>query len=238
MSTNFPTSLDSYDDKTTDDDVLASHTNALQDAVAALEAKVGIDSSAVSTSHDYKITKLEGYMAYDTVWVPAAAFIPSDTSGAAGGSYEYGTNDVNKDYYAFDTSTEEYIEFSFPFPENWDRGTIKAKFYWSPGSSACTAAEKVEWEIKGKACSDDDAIDASYGTSQVISDTVLTGEEGDMHISSATPAITIGGSPALGDLIDFKVSRNVGSANDNMAGDAWLFGVLIQFAVTNTISAW
>lgn len=56
MSTNFPTSLDSYAalvDNT--DDVLASHQNNRADAIEALEAKVGIDSSAVTTSLDYKV---------------------------------------------------------------------------------------------------------------------------------------------------------------------------------------
>ena len=56
MSTNFPTSLDSFAtlvDNT--DDALASHQNDRADAIEALEAKVGVDSSAVTTSLDYKV---------------------------------------------------------------------------------------------------------------------------------------------------------------------------------------
>lgn len=53
---NFPTSLDSWVAKTDSvDDVLAAHVNKLQDAVDALETKVGADSSAVTTSLDYKV---------------------------------------------------------------------------------------------------------------------------------------------------------------------------------------
>lgn len=59
MSTNFPTSLDSLTNPTGTDSVstvdhASQHANA-NDSIEALEAKVGIDSSAVSTSHDYKL---------------------------------------------------------------------------------------------------------------------------------------------------------------------------------------
>jgi hypothetical protein len=51
---SFPTGLDSFTTKVDNvDDVLASHVNDLQTAVAAIETKLGIDSSAVTTSIDY-----------------------------------------------------------------------------------------------------------------------------------------------------------------------------------------
>ena len=51
---NFPTSVDSWTNKVDNiDDVFAAHVNKLQDAVEALEAKLGIDSSAVVTSIEY-----------------------------------------------------------------------------------------------------------------------------------------------------------------------------------------
>lgn len=59
MSTNFPSSLDSYSTLVDNvDDVLASHMNDRGDAIEALEAKVGVDSSAVTTSVDYKLRNL------------------------------------------------------------------------------------------------------------------------------------------------------------------------------------
>jgi len=59
MSTNFPTGLDSYSVKVDNvDDVLAQHINDLQDAIEAIEAKVGVDGSTVSSSHDYKLRHL------------------------------------------------------------------------------------------------------------------------------------------------------------------------------------
>jgi hypothetical protein len=61
MATNFPTSLDSYSALVDGTDVLeAADQNNVRDAIEAIEAKVGIDSSAVTSSHDYKIAQLEG----------------------------------------------------------------------------------------------------------------------------------------------------------------------------------
>ena len=57
---NFPTTLDSFTPKVDNtNDVMAADVNGLQTAVAALQTKVGVDSSAVTSSHDYKIAQLE-----------------------------------------------------------------------------------------------------------------------------------------------------------------------------------
>lgn len=65
MAVNFPTSLDTFTNPTSGNDLDTAgvehdvqHSNA-NDAIEALEAKVGADSSAVTTSHDYKIAQLE-----------------------------------------------------------------------------------------------------------------------------------------------------------------------------------
>ncbi len=170
-------------------------------------------------------------------WITAKEMWAKTTNGAAGGTKEYATNDHNIQYWAFDGATEEYINYLWTPPEGWNRGTIKAKFYWAPGSSACSAGDTVEWEIGGLAISNDDAIDSSLGTTQVISDTVLAGKDGDLHTSGATPAITIGGSPALADAIILQISRNV-SGTDDMTEDAWLFGVMLQMTIDQTVTAW
>lgn len=66
--TNFPTSLDSLpnptgsdlmENATADLDHDVQHSNA-NDAIEALEAKVGADGSAVTTSHDYKLSGVTG----------------------------------------------------------------------------------------------------------------------------------------------------------------------------------
>ena len=95
----------------------------------------------------------------------------------------------------------------------------------------------VEWGIAGSAKSNDDASDAAYGSEVVIGDT-YNGTLDDVHVTSATPALTIGGTPANGDVINLKVSRNVLSASDDLVGDAWLLGILIQYTESTAVAAW
>jgi len=63
MPTNFPTSLDALTNPLTTDKLnnpshAGQHAN-INDAVEAIQAKVGINSSAVTTSLDYKVTQVE-----------------------------------------------------------------------------------------------------------------------------------------------------------------------------------
>lgn len=63
MATNFPTSLDALTNPQATDSLTspshsAQHANA-NDAIEALEAKVGVNGSAVTSSLDYKVTQLE-----------------------------------------------------------------------------------------------------------------------------------------------------------------------------------
>lgn len=66
MSTNFPTSLDTFTTPAGNTTLGGSapthtslHTNE-GDAIEALQAKVGVDNSVVTTSHEYRIVTLEG----------------------------------------------------------------------------------------------------------------------------------------------------------------------------------
>lgn len=64
MSTSYPTSVDTYTRPSTTDQLnspshAGAHDNAY-DAIEALEAKVGTTSSAVTTSHDYKLSGVTG----------------------------------------------------------------------------------------------------------------------------------------------------------------------------------
>lgn len=68
MTTTYPTSLDSFTNPSASDQVgveVGGRTHSefhadINDAVEALQAKVGADSSAVTTSHDYKLSEVTG----------------------------------------------------------------------------------------------------------------------------------------------------------------------------------
>jgi hypothetical protein len=136
----------------------------------------------------------------------------------------------------FDGTTQEYIIWSFFMPDDWDEGTIKFKFYWSPATGA-SAADGVRWRIEAVAVSNDDPLDAAWGTAVEVTDTVIA--VGDLHESAATAAVTVGGTPAAGDMIHIRVSRDVADAADDMTEDAKLYGIKMQYKEqTTSVAIW
>lgn len=207
----------------------------IMDGVTSSTAELNILDGVTATAAN--LNTIAGQYQYMTIWVDAGAMVSTSTAGAAAATNEYATNDVNWDYLAFDTGgTEEQAQFKLVMPESWNLGTIKAKFYWSSASGSSNG-DTVEWGLKGTSLANDDAIDYAWGTEQVISDTVLSTTNAAMYITAATPAITIGNTPALNDLCAFEVHRNT-DGTDDMAEDAWLFGILMQITTTSTVSAW
>jgi len=184
--------------------------------------------------HAPRVNGVEGE--YREIYIDAGALVPCTTNGVQSGTNEYGTNDIDLDYLAFDGgATEERTQFKMVMPADWDRGPIKAKFYWSSATSS-SVDDTVQWGIKAGALADSDAIDSALGSAQVISDAVLATNGTDIQISGATPAITVGGTPGVGELITFEIYRDTSA--DTMAEDAWLFGVVLQYRATNVIAPW
>jgi hypothetical protein len=193
--------------------------------------------TAAGTATDKVLTpsNLAAVYQYQTLYIPASAMTPAKTNGAAAGTAETSSNKLNMDYLAFDGATEEFGHFQVVMPKGWDRGTVKFRFRWTSATGS-TAGDTVEWEVAGVAISDNDALDAALGTSQVISDTLLADNGANLQVTGATPALTIGGTPALGDTIHFVVSRNVGGTDD-MTEDAWLLGAVLEYKLTETVTA-
>lgn len=178
------------------------------------------------------------------LWISSDFMVGNTTNGSTWTEIEYATNDVQKFFQLFGTSTQQSACFDIVMPPGWNRGTIKAKFYWSCNTTGGSAGDTVEWGIMAMALSNHDAIDQAYGDEVTVSDALTADNGADLQISDATAAITIGGTPALGDLIQFKVRRNIDGA-DNLAVGARLFGVLLEITETfpdasgtNAIATW
>jgi hypothetical protein len=158
------------------------------------------------------------------LWIPASAWIPRTTNGCGVDSREIGaTNRVNIDELLFDTGAEEFAQALVVMPSNYNSGTITARFYWT----AASGSGGVAWGIGGRAYGDDDALDQASGTRQVVTDTFIAAN--DVHVTSATSAVTIGGTPAANKAINYQISRVVGNASDTLGVDARLLGVEIIF---------
>ena len=157
------------------------------------------------------------------LWIPASAWIPRTTTGCGVDSREQSTNKVNTDELLFDTATEEYAHALVVMPSNYNNSTVTARFYWT----AASGSGGVAWGLRGRAYSDDDALDAAQGTGQVATDTFIAAN--DMHVTSATSAITLAGTPAANRPVQYELYRVVANASDTLAVDARLLGVEIIF---------
>ena len=161
-----------------------------------------------------------------SIWVPASEIYTRTTNGAAAGSVETATNKVMLKTFDFDAGTPEYVQFVRRMPKKWNLGTVTAVFAWS--HAATTTNFGVSWGIQAAAISDDDAMDAAFGTAIYSNDT--GGTTNDFYVSPATAAVTIAGTPAAEDLVVFQVLRKADDGtNDTLAVDARLHGVTLYF---------
>lgn len=151
--------------------------------------------------------------------LPASGWRAQSTNGPAAYLAELTTNRQMVEGFAFDAATDEFIQFSMPMPKSWDEGTITARFRWT----APSGTGNVVWGIQLLAVSDDDAMDAAWGTAQTVTDTLLA--VNDMHTTSETAAITAAGSPAEGDVLWARVYRDADNASDTFSADAVLMAV-------------
>lgn len=165
------------------------------------------------------------------VWIGAERFIQTTTNGAPIAARELPTNDVMVNVASFDTTTSESVQFWHTFEEGWDAGTVSFKLVWTNQSGLTT--ETIDFDLAGRSYADSDAIDQAMGTAQNITDTWLA--QNDLHYTTFSSAITLGGTPADGQPNVFKLSRD--TASDNLTGDAEVLGVILRYTVTDLASS-
>jgi len=157
--------------------------------------------------------------------IPAGAFISATTNGAEITSRETTTHVVNYAYAGFDTTTSEIAWIQWTSPPNWDAGTVRFRLDWT--NTAGEDSETIDFDLAGVALGDNDELDTAVGNAQNVTDTWLA--QGDRHYTAFSSAITIAGSPVAGELVMFKLSRDV--ASDNMTGDVDIINCVIEYTV-------
>lgn len=158
-----------------------------------------------------------------TVWIPAGAMISRSTAGAAAGSSETTTHKVMRRTLDFDATAIEYAQFSIAMPKAWNCGTVNFQALWQ----ASGGSGGVVFALQGLALSDGEALDNAFGTAVTVTDTLSAANV--LHLSSESPAVTLAGSPAAGDLILFQIFRDPTHAADTLAQDAALLGVRLFY---------
>ena len=161
----------------------------------------------------------------ETMWVPSAAMYGATTNPADAQQVE--TTAVRPDMKVldFDAATDEFAQFSVAFPKSWNEGTVTYQVYWTPSS---TNTGNCLFQLQGVAVGDGDTIDVAYGTGITVTDAGI-GTVEDQQISPVSSAVTIAGSPAVGEQTYFQLLRLAADGSDTFTGDARVLGIRIFF---------
>ena len=193
-------------------------------------------SSNISASGDVIATNISASgdiigTNYRSFYVAAAGMTPSVTNGAAAATVERpgnaGTGNTyhSLDYLAFDGGTNEFANFQMTMPDEWDRGVLKAKFYWLMPDDG-TAPQTCTWGINATTFANNTDISTAADSFTEITDTNL-GDFEKLNITTATGDVTVAGTHASGSLVFFRVNRN--AASDSVNVDTFLLGVGVQY---------
>ena len=156
--------------------------------------------------------------------VSATAITPAVSTGKGCGavaSYETTSGRPDIIACAFDKDSDEFGQFMIPMPKQWDQDVITFKPHWTFQTGSAT--QTVHWNLQAVAVGNDESVDQVYGTAQSSSDIAIAAE--DVHTGPASSNITVGNTPAAGDLVFFQIFRDV--SEDDLAGDALLLGLTI-----------
>ena len=199
--------------------------------VASADVITGTDDEKYVTAKALKDAgivpiKMIGGVPHKQLWV--ASWKPTITNGcAASNQIEMGTNKNVYDYLAFDPSATEYAYANVAFPQDYTGGAIYFEPYWL--HPATTTNFGVAWGLRAVSFSDDVSLDAAQGTGVLVVDT--GGVTSKLYIGDTSAAITIAGTPAAGEYVQFKTYRKHDDAGDTMAVDAYLLGHLLWYPV-------
>ena len=159
----------------------------------------------------------------ESMWIPSLAMKPTVSNGCAShASVETTSGRPDMIVLDFDKDADEFAQFQIAFPKSWDEGTITFQVYWA-GIAATT---NCVWTLQGVAISDNGTIDVAYGTAVAVDDAAQGAVE-ELLVSAESGAVTIAGTPAVGDICYFRIGRDI--SEDNMAGDSRLLGIKLFF---------
>jgi hypothetical protein len=203
-------------------EVTITPTTSTINGAATLILQRGQWALIVSDGANYRALR-GGAPGKATIWVPASAMVPRTTAGAAAGTVETATNRVMIKTLDFDTTTQEFAQFSVAMPKGWNEGTVSFVPVWSHAATATNFG--VAWTLAGLALSDDDALDQAFGTAITVTDT--GGTTNDLYRGPESAPVTIAGAPVENDVVIFQLARDPANGADTMAIDARLHGIAL-----------
>ena len=149
------------------------------------------------------------------------------TSDGADGPTQIETSNHKNVFYTvdFDKDTDEYAHWAgLSLPYDYKSGTaFKVRVNWT---AIAGTSGNVRWCVGATAFANDDAFDVQPGTPVVLSDAFIA--TGDLH-STSYGDLTIGGTPAAGELLAIYVYRHASDVLDTFDADANLLNIEIAY---------
>lgn len=179
------------------------------------------------------LTNLSG--PYRTVYIPAGAMDAMPTNGATTGAATAATNsastNLNRDAWTMSVAATNGLHFTWASPPYWDGSALKMELIVTCiGTNASTATNYV-WSVAALDSGNNSTLTAALGTAQQMTSGIYTTSQ---LISKATStAVTVGGSPAAGDYVDFAIKTLGGNASWTVTNTNFqVLGAIIQYLET------
>ncbi len=164
-----------------------------------------------------------------SLYIPAARMLPASSGGCAALAVaSSGVNMPDMHTLDFDAASEEAAQWSLRMPKSWDGGTVTMVMEWS--HAMASGSYGVVWGVQALAVEDGEAVGASFGTAQEVTDT--GGSANTLYKSPETAPITCAGSIGSMDTLYFRLYRKAASGSDTLAVDARLHGVALFYTAT------
>jgi hypothetical protein len=162
-----------------------------------------------------------------TITIEAGAMRPSVTNGATiSTNMSGGTDYITDDVYEFDDTTLQSVEWKMQMPQEWALGDLRWEAW---GYSTNTIGTNI-YGLKAKSVAANEDPSASWGSeAQHSAAGGAISTTAGRPFNTPTTAMTVGGTPAIGELVYFKLSRKPADVSDNLVGKSKLAKVVLHY---------
>ena len=115
-----------------------------------------------------------------SIWIPAASMYPATTNGCAALAQVELGNGPELKCLDFDTSSDEFAQFTIAMPKAYNGGTVSYRAYFTvTGTNTGT----VGWKLRGISLSDNHDLNTSFGASVGPNLKAHSGTSNDLNIT-------------------------------------------------------